>query len=189
MNSASCLRGHCHQQWWLRCCWLRRVGSVANCIFMLCVPRCLGRVWLFATPWTVAHQAPLSRGFSRQEYWSGLPCPPPGDLLDPGTDPESLCLLHWQVGSVWEALSMFVQIQRPLFLECSSWTSGSKRLSLHLGSLPFALCPYTPMFAFISAPNHMIRIPTWAVTFHCQVLSAKPCLRVCTLGAWGVVAV
>ena len=41
-------------------------------------------VQLFATPWTVAHQAPLSLGFSRQEYWSGLPCPPPGDLPDPG---------------------------------------------------------------------------------------------------------
>ena len=39
---------------------------------------------LFATPWTVAHQTPLSMGFSRQEYWSGLPCPPPGDLPNPG---------------------------------------------------------------------------------------------------------
>ena len=38
----------------------------------------------FATPWTVACQAPLSLGFPRQEYWSGLPCSPPGDLLDPG---------------------------------------------------------------------------------------------------------
>ena len=43
------------------------------------------RVQLFVTPWTVALQAPLSMGFSRQEYWSGLPCPPPGDLPDPGT--------------------------------------------------------------------------------------------------------
>ena len=41
---------------------------------------------LSATPWTVAHQAPLSMGFSRQEYWSGLPCPPPGDLPDPGIE-------------------------------------------------------------------------------------------------------
>ena len=39
---------------------------------------------LFATLWTVAHQAPLSMGFSRQECWSGFPCPPPGDLPDPG---------------------------------------------------------------------------------------------------------
>ena len=44
----------------------------------------LSCVWLFATPWTVAHQAPLSMGFSGQEYWSGWPCPPPGDLSDPG---------------------------------------------------------------------------------------------------------
>ena len=44
----------------------------------------------FATPWTVAHQAPPSMGFSRQEYWSGLLCPPPGDLLEPGIEPTSL---------------------------------------------------------------------------------------------------
>ena len=50
----------------------------------------LSCVWIFATPWTVAHQVPLSLGFCRQEYWSGLPCPPPGDLPDPGTEPRSL---------------------------------------------------------------------------------------------------
>ena len=42
-----------------------------------------------ATTWTVAHQAPLSMEFSRQEYYSGLPFPPPGDLPDPGTEPDS----------------------------------------------------------------------------------------------------
>ena len=47
------------------------------------------RVQLFSALWTVAHQAPLSMGFSRQEYWSRLPCPPPGDLPDPGTEPVS----------------------------------------------------------------------------------------------------
>ena len=47
------------------------------------------RVRLFATLWTVAHQAPLSTGFSRQEYWSGLLCPPPGDLPDTGIKPTS----------------------------------------------------------------------------------------------------
>ena len=41
-------------------------------------------------PWTAAHQAPLSMGFSRQEYWSGLPFPPPEDLPDPGIEPASL---------------------------------------------------------------------------------------------------
>ena len=43
----------------------------------------------FVTPWTVACQAPLSMGFSRQEYWNGLPCPPAGDLPDPGVEPVS----------------------------------------------------------------------------------------------------
>ena len=42
---------------------------------------------LFATLWTVALQAPLTMGFARQEYWSELPCPPPGDLLNPGIEP------------------------------------------------------------------------------------------------------
>ena len=61
----------------------------------------LSRVGLFATPWTVAHQAPLSMGFSRQEYWNGLPFPFPGDLPDPGIEPGSpafqavlYCLSH-----------------------------------------------------------------------------------------------
>ena len=47
----------------------------------------LSRVRLFATPWTVAYQAPLSVGFSRQECWSGLPFPSPGDLPDPEIEP------------------------------------------------------------------------------------------------------
>ena len=50
------------------------------------------RVWLFTTPWTAVPQAPLSMGFSRQEYWSGLPFPSPGDLPDPGIEPESPAL-------------------------------------------------------------------------------------------------
>ena len=47
----------------------------------------------YVTPWTVAHQAPLSMDFSRQEYWSGLPFPSPGDLPDPGIKPRSPSLL------------------------------------------------------------------------------------------------
>ena len=52
----------------------------------------LSRVRLFATPWTVAYQAPPSMGFSRQEYWSGLPFPSPGDLHNPGIEPVSPAL-------------------------------------------------------------------------------------------------
>ena len=52
----------------------------------------LSHVQLFVTPWTVAHQAPLSTGSSRQEYWSGLPFPSPRDLADPGIEPTSSAL-------------------------------------------------------------------------------------------------
>ena len=55
-----------------------------------CVLSRFSHVWLFATPWTTAHQTPLSMGFSRQKHWSGLPCPPPRDLPDPGIEWASL---------------------------------------------------------------------------------------------------
>ena len=55
-----------------------------------CVLSSFSRVQLFATPWTVVHQAPLSTGFSRHEYWNGLSFPPPGDLPDPGSEASSL---------------------------------------------------------------------------------------------------
>ena len=57
----------------------------------------LSRVQLFSTPWPVAQQGPLFMGFSRQEYWSGLPFPPPGDLPNLGTEPGSPAL---QAGSL-----------------------------------------------------------------------------------------
>ena len=53
-------------------------------------PNSLQSCLTLCDPWTVAHQAPLFMGFSRQEYWSGLPCPPPEDLPDPGIEPVSL---------------------------------------------------------------------------------------------------
>ena len=62
------------------------------------------------TLWTVACQAPLSMRFFRQEYWSGLPCPPPGDLPDPGIEPASLMSSalaggFFTISATWEALS------------------------------------------------------------------------------------
>ena len=71
-------------------------------IYICCCSLVLSRVRPFATLWTVVDQAPLSMRFSRQEDWSGLPCPPPGDLPDPGMEPvspglemDSLLLSHW----------------------------------------------------------------------------------------------
>ena len=62
---------------------------VCVCVY-ICMPSCFSCVQLFATPWTAAYQAPLSMGFSRQEYWSVLPFPSPEDLPHPGLKPTSL---------------------------------------------------------------------------------------------------
>ena len=59
---------------------------------MCVLAQLLGSVWLFVTLWTVAHLATLLVEFSRQEYWSGLPFPPPGDLPDPRFEPMSTAL-------------------------------------------------------------------------------------------------
>ena len=65
----------------------------------------LSCVGLFATPWTIAHQALLSMGFPRQEYRIGLPCPPPGDLSNPGTElvPPALAGSFFITNAIWEA--------------------------------------------------------------------------------------
>ena len=68
------------------------VLNLAPYAFPLGEVKSLSRVWLFVTPWTVAYQAPLSMGFSRQQYWSGLPFPSPRNLPDPGMEPGSPAL-------------------------------------------------------------------------------------------------
>ena len=81
--------------WEVLCCKLESPGRLLNFF----VPRFLqshfSHVLLFGTLWTVAYQVSLSLGFSRQEYWSGLPCPPPGDLPNPGIEPAVLCIGRW----------------------------------------------------------------------------------------------
>ena len=69
-------------------------------------------VWIFVTLRTVIYQAPLSMGFSRQEYWSGLPCPPPGDLPNPGIKPVSLTSpalagRFFTTSATWEAPNFY----------------------------------------------------------------------------------
>ena len=93
----------------------------------VCVWSCFSHVWLFVTPRAIACQAPLSMGFSRQEYWSGLPCPPSGDLPNPRIKPASLIspaligrlftthasweVLHW---NHFKALKLFDYPRVPL---------------------------------------------------------------------------
>ena len=69
-------------------------------VLLLCILSHFSCVRLFATSWTIAHQAPLSMGFPRQEYWSGLPCPPPGDLPHPGMETTSPVSPTFQVDSL-----------------------------------------------------------------------------------------
>ena len=74
-----------------------------------CMLNHFSRVLPFVTLWTVARQAPLSVGFSRQEYWSGLPRPLPGDLPNPGIKPVSLMSsalggVFFTTNTIWEAL-------------------------------------------------------------------------------------
>ena len=80
-------------------------------------------VSLFATPWTVALQAPLSMGCFRQEYWSGLPCPPPGHLPDPGMEPA--CLTSHALGDGFSragAVEKKKKRQQPIVMYASSFS-------------------------------------------------------------------
>ena len=66
-------------------------------------------------PYDYAHQAPLSLGFSRQEYWSGLPCPPPRDFPTQGSNPHVVCLLHWWAGSLPTSTTWVESLKRSVF--------------------------------------------------------------------------
>ena len=98
--------------------WCAAVHGVAKCqtqlsnwkTTMCCVLSRFSCVRLFVNLWTTACQVPLSLGFSRQEYWSGLPCPPPGDLPNPGNEPPcltspALADRFFTTSSTWEAVN------------------------------------------------------------------------------------
>ena len=86
---------------------------------------CFSRVWLFVTLWIIARQASLFVGFSRWEYWSGLPCSPPGELPDPGIKPVSvtspvLSGMYFTTSVAWEAhVCISIYINLKYFLEYS----------------------------------------------------------------------
>ena len=89
----------------LTSCWWLGIGHAEYCVGVLSHPVITSSL---AMPWTAAHQAPLSVGFSRQECWAGLPCPPPGDLPDPGIEPLSqaspaLAGRFFTTSTTWEA--------------------------------------------------------------------------------------
>ena len=116
----------------LHCC---REGKIGSCLYtVLCRLSRSSHVGVFATLRTAARQAPLCLGFSRQEYWSGLPCPPPGDLPDPGIEPT--CLVSpslagglFTTSPMWQALAPmqcteFMQWHRELPDDRFPWWSS-----------------------------------------------------------------
>ena len=98
---------------------------------MLCIPRRFSHVQL-CNPWSVALQAPLSMGFFRQEYWTGLLCPSPVLLrifLTQGLNQHLLCLLHWQTGTT------------SITWEDKRWTTNKQTKINENWHLPASLCP------------------------------------------------
>ena len=115
-----------------------------------CMLGCFSPFRLLATLWTVALQAALSMGFSWQEYWSGLPCPPPGDLSDPRIKPLSLKSLAYAGG----------------FFTTSATYKARQRLQIHLYSTTLTF-PFFYSLDLYSDPYCMILtfrlLPSWSV--------------------------
>ena len=97
-----------------------------------------------ANLWTIAHQAPLPMGFSRQEYWNGLPCPSPGDLPDPGIEPTflmspALAGTFFTTSATWETLIIFNLISLELNMQRLWKEWAASELSMKLLSSIFCL--------------------------------------------------
>ena len=98
----------------LKAYWLPRMGTKSSeCAWVL------RRVWPSAAPWTVAARLFCPWGFSRQEYWTGFPCPPPGDLPNPGTEPRTPSL---------QGGFFTVRATREAWAPCSTALSNSNRI-------------------------------------------------------------
>ena len=119
------------------------------------------QVWLFATPWTAAHQAPVSVGFPRQEYWSGLPFPLLGDLPKPGSEPISL-----QVSCITSEFFTTEPSGKPYsFLNCLVYSITSSSLHSFGDYIPYLwrlqnLWPSCYVFPCHSLV-HMIQVSFW----------------------------
>ena len=112
------------------CCCITQMNLFPPIVSVLLL-NCFSCVLLFATPWTVAHQVPLSMGFPRQEYWSGLPFPSPEGLSNPGIKPGS-----------------------PLSTELPSWRSlGSIRFDSWVGKIPWRR-KWQPTPVFLPGKSH-----------------------------------
>ena len=120
---------------------------------------CFSLVWLSVTLWTVAHQAPLSMGFSRQEYWSGLPYPPPGDLPNPRIKLMALTLPALAGGfftttATWEAPN-FWHLINICWLDFNkfNWIEWLRWFSPWVGKIPWRRA-WQPIPVFLPEESH-----------------------------------
>ena len=97
----------------------------------VCVLSCLSHIWLLATPWTVACHGPLSMGFYRQKYWSGLPCSPLGDFAHPGIKPMSACVVSSIVGGFFTQWAIREDHQNNTVNQLSSNLKKKKKWELN----------------------------------------------------------
>ena len=139
---------------------------------LVCV---LSLAQLFATPWTAAHQAPRSMGFSRQEYWSGLPFPSPGDLPNPGIEPVSPALVFFtteplgkpyvDLGSLGPFLcSHFLWFQFSIFISTYFFHIFSKPFQNKANSKPRGRQSLKGRFSLLAPsihPTTVTRFRTW----------------------------
>ena len=136
---------------------------------------CFGCVQLFATPWTVALQVPLTMGFSRQEYWSGLPVPSPGDLPNPGIEPMSLmstCIgrqVLYHEGLLGSPSFFFFFLYLFIYFICSEFCHTLEWKSHGFTCVPhpdppshLPLHPLLLGFPSAPGPSACLMHPTWA---------------------------
>ena len=104
------------------------------------------RIWLFATPWTAAYQGPLSLGFSRQEYWSGLPFPSPGYLPNPGIELQvsRIAVRRFTIWATREALQMSI----PFLFSFSPFPLASLLFQLFVSPCQTIILPFCISFSW-----------------------------------------
>ena len=148
------------ETWFARCeAWHHSVLTTMQLEQAGVCARVLSDVWLFATPWTVAGQAPLSMGFPRQEFWSGLPFPPPGGNL--GSNPHLLQLLHWQVNSLplshlespWTDRAYSIFIITFVVLKLLGWKPQQSQKCTTQVSCYRGHCWWTAIWIHLSVPS------------------------------------
>ena len=125
--------------------------------------RSLSRVRLFATPWTIAYQAPLSMGFSRKECWSGLPFYSPGDLPDPGIEPRSPALradaLPSEPPGKLENVVQFSSVAQSCSTLCDSMNRSTPGLPVH-HQLPEFTQTHVHRVSDAIQPSHLLSSPS-----------------------------